>query len=96
MAGPNEEEYENDVSRLKLRYDKSKEDELLNQIACLAETYPSSYKKAPAYLFCMVIEYSSVRFDQVSTRNLLLKISGLVQGLAWDKTKELSSRQPEK
>ena len=92
----NEEEYENDVSRLKLRYDKSKEDELLNQIACLAETYPSSYKKAPAYLFCMVIEYSSVRFDQVSTRNLLLKISGLVQGLAWDKTKELSSRQPEK
>ena len=73
------EQYNSDTRRLKLTYTEEKEEDLINWILGAMENYPGIYRLTPAYLMCMSIEYGSVTFDQVKTRELLLKVSSKIQ-----------------
>ncbi len=75
--------YENDYSRLKLSFVKGKEDVLLEHIVKLLERSPSGFKLAPAYMLSMAVEYCAVKYNQVTTRDLIMKIASIVQNTVW-------------
>ena len=76
-------EYERDSSRLKIRYQKGDIDNLLDTIIKLESVNPNMYKLCPSYLLCMCVEYSAVKFEQATTRRLLLKMVNLIQSEVW-------------
>ncbi|XP_035695509.1 ras-associating and dilute domain-containing protein-like isoform X3 [Branchiostoma floridae] len=94
QAPPNQRllDWQADRTRLKLCYLPGKEDDLLEYITTMVIMEGPGYKLAPAYLMCACVEYSAMTGDQTTTRKLLLKISSLVQSIAWERTKEISNR----
>ena len=76
-------EYEADSTRLKISYDKEHIDTLLGTIINLEDSHPAMYKLMPSYLFCMCVEYSAVKFEQATTRQLLLKMANSIQKEVW-------------
>ncbi|XP_077865256.1 ras-associating and dilute domain-containing protein-like [Saccoglossus kowalevskii] len=89
------QEYDKNDDRLKIVYSAMEEDDLLEKITFLLDIDSTDvFKLTPAYLICMCVEYSAYHCDQSATRKLLLKISVLVQSIAWDKTKEIANKQP--
>ena len=76
-------EYERDSQRLKIRYQKRDIDNLLDTIVKLESVNPNMYKLCPSYLLCMCVEYSAVKFEQATTRRLLLKMVNLIQSEVW-------------
>ncbi|CAH1794336.1 unnamed protein product [Owenia fusiformis] len=90
------DEYNADHNKLKLSYRQEREDELLENIITSYDAVNTKFKLLPAYLLPLCVEFSSIRFAQESTRELLLKIASLVQSVVWDKTSLLSSKHPEK
>ncbi|XP_078609919.1 ras-associating and dilute domain-containing protein-like [Branchiostoma floridae x Branchiostoma japonicum] len=93
-APPNQRllDWQADRTRLKLCYLPGKEDDLLEYVTTMVTMEGPGYKLAPAYLMCACVEYSAMTGDQTTTRKLLLKISSLVQSIAWERTKEISNR----
>ncbi|XP_019614745.1 PREDICTED: LOW QUALITY PROTEIN: ras-associating and dilute domain-containing protein-like [Branchiostoma belcheri] len=85
-------DWQADRARLKLCYLPGKEDELLEYVTTMVTMEGPGYKLSPAYLMCACVEYSAMMGDQTTTRKLLLKISSLVQSIAWERTKEISNR----
>ncbi|XP_066291857.1 ras-interacting protein 1-like isoform X2 [Branchiostoma lanceolatum] len=85
-------DWQADRTRLKLCYLPGKEDDLLEYVTTMVTMEGPGYKLAPAYLMCACVEYSAMTGDQTTTRKLLLKISSLVQSIAWERTKEISNR----
>lgn len=76
-------------SMLQLAYRLKDEDDLLHSIIDIADGDIGSFKLLPAYFFVMAIEHSARNFADIQTRKLLLKISSGLQGIAWEKTKEI-------
>ena len=76
-------EYERDSTRLKIRFHKEKIDSLLDTITGLEKLNPNMYKLSPSYLLCMCVEYSAVKFEQATTRRLLLKMANSIQNEVW-------------
>ncbi|XP_070581241.1 ras-associating and dilute domain-containing protein-like isoform X2 [Ptychodera flava] len=87
------QEYDKNDTRLKMIYDIRDEDDILEKVTSLVNIDSGEFKFTPGYLICMCVEYSAYHHDQVTTRKLLLKISGLIQSIAWDKTKEIANKQ---
>ncbi|XP_077980052.1 ras-associating and dilute domain-containing protein-like [Glandiceps talaboti] len=88
------QEYERNENRIKMIYERRDEDDLLEKITSVVDVEKGGFTLTPAYLICMCVEYSAYHNDQAATRKLLLKISGLIQSIAWDKTKEIANKQP--
>ena len=80
------EMYENDTSRFKISYVKEREDDLLERCMGLMDRYPNAFALTPAYMFSMIIEYCSVKYDQYHTRQLLLKVANVIQNVVWVST----------
>ncbi len=76
-------EYESDTSRLKISYRKQQMNEMLENIVNLMDRYPNMFKLSPCYLLCMSAEYSAVKFEQITTRELLIQLANLVQNYVW-------------
>lgn len=76
-------QYEQDKNRLKIRYDKGAIDAVLETILNLPHEEPALFRLTPCFLFCMCVEYSAVKFEQVTTRRTLLKIVKLIQADVW-------------
>ncbi len=77
------EQYENDENRMKVRYKEEHSEALLDAILKLSRSVQSDCKLHPCYLLCMFTEYSAVKFDQMTTRRLLLKMTNLVRNEVW-------------
>ena len=76
-------EYERDSTRLKIRYQKEQIDSLLDTVINLGNANPNMYRLCPSYLLCMCVEYSAVKFEQATTRRLLLKMVNLIENEVW-------------
>eukprot|EP00111_Clytia_hemisphaerica_P011167 TCONS_00032689-protein len=68
------------------------EEELLHTIIDIADKDLGEFKLIPAYFLVMAIEHSAASFTEVQTRKLLLKICNGLQGIAWEKTKEIGKQ----
>lgn len=79
-------------SNLQLAYAIKDEEELLHTIIDIADEPTGDFKLTPAYFFMMAIEHSAATFTEIQTRKLLLKISSGLQGIAWEKTKEIGKQ----
>lgn len=79
-------------SGIQLAYQIKDEEELLHSIIEIAEKDAGDFKLIPAYFLVMTIEHSAATFTEIQTRKLLLKICNGLQGIAWEKTKEIGKQ----
>ena len=68
-------EYDGAKTRLKLSYCREKEDALLDTLLALPERPGPMYPLTVSHLTIMTLEYCAVRYDQVATRTLVLKLA---------------------
>ncbi|XP_043918030.1 ras-associating and dilute domain-containing protein-like isoform X2 [Protopterus annectens] len=80
---------------LELPYALEHEDLLLNKLIKMTDTQSCAHKLTPAFLLSLCIQHSASSFELPDFRKLLLRIASQIQGIMWERTKELAGRQPE-
>eukprot|EP00794_Sanderia_malayensis_P009188 gene9188-10162_t len=83
-------------SELTLSYSHGNEDDMLNSVIHCMDAQQPRFRLTPAYLLTMMVEHSFASFSDVRARKLLLKVSSALQGIAWEKTKEIGKQVPER
>ena len=71
-------------NRLSLSYELEDEDKLLEYFVTVCEpAHDDDFELVASYLFILAIEYSAFNHTDVDTRRLILKVTNLIQGVAW-------------
>lgn len=71
-------------NRLSLAYDLEDEDKLLEYFVTMCEPVrENDFELVASYLFILAIEYSAFHHNDIDTRRLILKITNVIQGVAW-------------
>ena len=71
-------------NRLSLAYEFEEEDRLLEYFVTVCEpTQDDDFELVASYLFILAIEYSAYHHTQIDTRRLILKVTNVIQAVAW-------------
>ncbi|XP_028413193.1 ras-associating and dilute domain-containing protein-like [Dendronephthya gigantea] len=82
--------------RLSLSYELEDEDKLLEYLVTICEpAHEDDFELVASYLFILAIEFSAFNHTDVDTRRLILKVTNLIQGVAWEKTKGITETNVE-
>nr|XP_054762366.1 ras-associating and dilute domain-containing protein-like [Lytechinus pictus] len=89
-------EYTNDKQRIKVMYRPYDEDQIFNWIGQHLEKADTKCPLGMSYLLASMVEYAAYHFHQTNAKSLIIKSATLIQGIAWDTTKNLANRPTEK
>ena len=71
-------------NRLSLVYELDDEDRLLEYFVTICEpARDDDFELVASYLFILAIEYSAFNHTQIDTRRLILKVTNVIQAVAW-------------
>lgn len=71
-------------NRLSLAYELEDEDKLLEYFVTICEPQrDEAFELVASYLFILAIEYSACNYTDVDTRRLILKVTNVIQAVAW-------------
>ena len=71
-------------NRLSLAYELEEEDRLLEYFVTVCEPVrDDDFELVASYLFILAIEYSAYNHTQIDTRRLILKVTNVIQAVAW-------------
>ena len=71
-------------NRLSLAYELEEEDALLEYFVNVCDTVrDGDFELVASYLFILAIEYSALNHTDVDTRRLILKVTNVIQAVAW-------------
>ena len=71
-------------NRLSLAYELDDEDRLLEYFVSICEpSRDDDFELVASYLFILAIEYSSFNHTDIDTRRLILKVTNVIQAVAW-------------
>jgi hypothetical protein len=71
-------------NRLSLGYELEDEDRLLEYFVTVCESaHDDEFELVASYLFILAVEYSALNHADIDTRRLILKVTNVIQAVAW-------------